>query len=80
MAVDETIAKLMERESKKWPGCDYKGKCQNKAFMEVYPSLLGGKCRNKGWNYLCRKHYNQEQNYLKGKLPHCRAEAETEDL
>ncbi|VVB81937.1 Uncharacterised protein [uncultured archaeon] len=53
--------------------CDYHGTCKNKAYMEVYPCLLGRKNRNKGWSYLCRKHYYQEQKRLKKKLPACRA-------
>ena len=51
--------------------CDYKGICKNKPYKEVYPFLLGGKSRNKGWSYLCRKHFTQEQKRLKGKLPYC---------
>ena len=51
--------------------CDYEGKCKNKAFREIYPSLLGGKHKNGGWSYLCRKHYYQEQRKFKGKLPNC---------
>jgi len=51
--------------------CDYHGTCKNKAFREVYPSLLGGKHKSKGWSYLCRKHYYLEQKRFKGKLPHC---------
>ncbi len=54
--------------------CDYKGTCTNKAYREVYPDLLGGKPKNKGWNYLCRKHFKQEQKRLKGKLPNCDAQ------
>ncbi|MCX6709060.1 MAG: hypothetical protein NTW67_05450 [Candidatus Woesearchaeota archaeon] len=49
--------------------CDYKGTCKNKAYREVYPCLLGH--RKKGWSYLCRKHYYQEQKKCKGKLPNC---------
>jgi hypothetical protein len=55
--------------------CDYHGECNNKAYREVYPSLLKGKkYKNKGWNYLCKKHYEQEQKKLKNKLPACVAE------
>lgn len=49
---------------KKVPLCDYKGTCKNKAYKEVYP-------KNKGWNYLCRKHFKQEQKKFKGKLAYC---------
>ena len=52
------------------PICDYEGKCKNKAYCEVYPCLLGGKYENKGWSYLCKKHYYQEKRRL-GKLPSC---------
>jgi len=51
--------------------CDYNGECKNKAFREVYPSLLKGKYKNRGWSYLCRKHYYQEQKRFKGKLANC---------
>lgn len=51
--------------------CDYKGACKNKVYKGVYPSLLGGKHKNKGWSYLCRKHYSPEQKHFKGKLPYC---------
>lgn len=51
------------------PRCDYKGKCKNRAFKEVFPGMLGGKCKNIGWSYLCKKHYYREQRTFKGKLP-----------
>jgi len=51
-------------KSKKVPLCDYKGKCMNKAYKEVYP-------KNKGWSYLCKKHFKQEQKRFKEKLPYC---------
>jgi len=53
--------------------CDYKGICKNKAYAEVYPSLMGGKYKKKGWNYLCKKHLKQERAKFKGKLPYCDA-------
>ena len=56
---------------KKVPVCDYDGKCNNKAYREVHPSLLGGKHKNRGWTYLCRKHFEQEQKKFKKKLPYC---------
>jgi hypothetical protein len=49
--------------------CDFNGICKNKAYAEVYPSLLGKKHKNRGWSYLCRKHYLQEEKYYKNKLP-----------
>ena len=51
--------------------CDYHGMCKNKAFKEVYPMLLGKKYENKGWSYLCRKHFEQERKKFKGKLSYC---------
>ena len=46
----------------------YDGKCKNKAYREVYPSLLK---KGSGWCYLCKKHFLQEQKRLKNKLPYC---------
>jgi len=57
-------------KGKKRPSCDYNGNCNNLAYKEVYPSLIK-KTRNKGWSYLCRKHFKQEQKRFKGKLPYC---------
>lgn len=51
--------------------CDYDGKCTNKAYREVYPGMLGGKHKKRGWSYLCRKHYYQEEKKAKWKLPSC---------
>lgn len=51
--------------------CDYEGECKNKAYAEVYQSLIGDKYRGKGWSYLCKKHYRQEQKRFKNKLPSC---------
>jgi len=41
--------------------CDFEGKCKNKAFREVYPMLFKGKYKNRGWSYLCKKHFYEEQ-------------------
>ncbi len=38
--------KLLKNQ-KEFPCCDFKGKCTNKAFVEVYP-FLGGHSKNKG--------------------------------
>ena len=54
--------------------CDYHGACRNKAHREVYPSILGGKYKDSCWNYLCEKHFDQEQKKFKGKLPNGSAE------
>lgn len=54
---------------KKNSTCDFKGICKNKAYAEVYPSLMSNKYKRKGWSYLCRKHYKQEEEKYKWKLP-----------
>ncbi|MBL7147861.1 MAG: hypothetical protein ISS82_03485 [Nanoarchaeota archaeon] len=59
------------KKKKKYPTCDYHGTCKNKAYREVYPILLKGKHKKRGWSYLCRKHYYQEQKRLNWKLPSC---------
>ncbi|MBS3067478.1 hypothetical protein J4450_02145 [Candidatus Micrarchaeota archaeon] len=64
--------KFLNRDKVKWifqPLCDYDGTCMNKAYREVYPALLGGKYKDKGWSYLCKKHFNKEQKIFHGKLP-----------
>ena len=53
------------------PKCDYEGTCKNKAYREVYPCMLGRKHKNRGWSYLCRKHFYQERKRSKNKLPYC---------
>ncbi len=58
------------KKSKKEPTCNFHGTCKNKAYKEVYPMLLGGKHKDRGWSYLCRKHFSQEQKRFKGKLPY----------
>ncbi|MCX6749242.1 MAG: hypothetical protein NTW17_00660 [Candidatus Pacearchaeota archaeon] len=56
-------------KSKEWPCCDFHGKCTGKAYAEVYPFLM--KNNKRGWSYLCRRHYYNEQKRLKWKLPVC---------
>ena len=51
--------------------CDYHGICKNIAYKEVYPSLMKGKYKNKGWSYLCKTHFEQEKKKFKGKLSYC---------
>lgn len=51
--------------------CDFDGTCKNKAYCEVYPGMLGGKHKVRGWSYLCRTHFREEQKKYKGKLPWC---------
>ncbi|MFH1377016.1 MAG: hypothetical protein ABIH25_05265 [Candidatus Woesearchaeota archaeon] len=58
-------------KGKKVPLCDYHGTCNNKVHCEVYPFLMGGKYKNWGWNYLCKRHLKEEQKRLKNKLPFC---------
>lgn len=55
---------------KKRPLCDYQGKCNNLAYKEVYPCLLGGKHKKRGWSYLCKKHFIKEKKKYRGKLPY----------
>jgi len=55
---------------KRRPLCNYKGKCKNLAYKEVYPNL-NKKREEHYWCYLCKKHFNQEQKRLKGKLVYC---------
>ncbi len=57
------------KNGKNWPCCDFYGKCTNKAYAEVYPFLMNK--NKKGWSYLCRKHYYEEQKKLNWKLPSC---------
>ena len=64
---DSKIRFKLLKNGKSWPCCDFKGKCTNKAYVEVYPFIL--KNSKKGWSYLCRKHYYLEQKRLKWKLP-----------
>ncbi|MEK6913164.1 MAG: hypothetical protein AABW47_00645 [Nanoarchaeota archaeon] len=52
------------------PCCDFQGQCTNNAYAEVYP-FLGKKRKNKGWSYLCKKHYYEEQKRLNWKLSAC---------
>lgn len=59
----------MKKINKKFEHCDFRGICKNKAYREVYPSLMSGKHRKSGWSYLCKKHYFKEQKKYKGKLP-----------
>jgi hypothetical protein len=55
-------------KNKTFPCCDFKGKCTNIAYAEVFPFIMGKK---KGWSYLCKKHYYEEQKRKKWKLPAC---------
>lgn len=46
--------------------CDFEGKCNNKAYAEVYPMLVD-ELEADGWSYLCKKHFKQQQKALKEK-------------
>ena len=65
-----TIKYKLVRHKRK-PLCDYKGEYKNLAYKEVYPRMLGGKYKDKGWSYLCKKHFKQEKRRFRGKLPYC---------
>ena len=67
---DYPIRFKVTKNRKEFPCCDYHGTCTNFAYVEVYPMAMKNS-KNKGWNYLCRKHYYAEQKRLKGKLPTC---------
>ena len=58
------------KNGKEFPCCDFHGKCTNIAYAEVYPMAMKNS-KKKGWSYLCRKHYFEEQKRLKWKLPAC---------
>ena len=58
------------KNGREFPCCDFKGKCTNIAYAEVYPFAMKNS-KKKGWSYLCRKHYLEEQKRLKWKLPAC---------
>ncbi len=68
--VDSIINFKILKNGKEFPCCDFKGKCSNIAYAEVYPSIMKNS-KKKGWSYLCRKHYFGEQKRLKWKLPAC---------
>lgn len=55
---------------KEFPCCDLEGKCTNWAYAEVYPMMMKNS-RKKGWSYLCKKHYYEEQKRLRWRLPAC---------
>jgi len=68
--VDSTIRFKILKNGREFPCCDFKGKCTNIAYAEVYPFAIKNS-KKKGWSYLCRKHYSEEQKRLKWKLPAC---------
>lgn len=68
--MEKSTVRYKKLQGKRVPLCDYEGKCKNKAYREVYPSLLK-KNKDVGWSYLCKKHFKQEIKKFKGKLPSC---------
>ena len=71
IGITKSTIRYKKFKGKRVPLCDYKGTCKNKAYREVYPFLLKGKHKKKGWSYLCRKHFEQESKGFKRKLPYC---------
>lgn len=67
--MEKSTIKYKIIHGKKRSLCDYHSNCKNLAYKEVYPSLINK--RKKGWSYLCKKHFKQEQKRLKNKLPYC---------
>ena len=67
---ESTIRFKILKNGKEFPCCDFKGKCTNIAYAEVYPCAIRNS-KKKGWSYLCRKHYLEEQKRLKWKFPAC---------
>ena len=66
---EESIIRFKKlKKGKLFPCCDFHGKCTNIAYAEVYPFMMKNS-KKKGWNYLCKKHYSQEQKRFNGKLP-----------
>ena len=68
--VGSVIRFKMLKGGKEFPCCDFKGKCTNIAYAEVYLFVMKNS-KKKGWSYLCKKHYFEEQKRLKWKLPAC---------
>ena len=68
--IDSIIRFKVLKNKAEFPCCDYHGDCTNFAYAEVYPFMMKSS-KKKGWNYLCRKHYLQEQKKFNWKLPAC---------
>lgn len=65
------IIRFTQLRNKTWhPCCDFHGTCINKAYAEVFPMMKKNNAK-KGWSYLCRRHYYEEEKRLKWKLPAC---------
>lgn len=65
-----TIKFKVLRNGKEFPCCDFHGECTNIAYAEVFP-FLAKNGKRKGWSYLCRRHYLEEQKRFKWKFPAC---------
>ncbi|MEK6873044.1 MAG: hypothetical protein AABW90_03460 [Nanoarchaeota archaeon] len=68
--IDSIIRFKIFKNRKEFPCRDFKGKCTNIAYAEFYPYAMKYS-KKKGWSYLCRKHYFEEQKRLNWKLPAC---------
>ncbi len=68
--VNSIIRLKILKNKKEFPCCDFKGECTNIAYAEVYPPVMKNS-KKKGWSYLCKKHYFEEQKRLNWKLPAC---------
>ena len=68
--VGSTIRFKIVKNKREFPLCDFEGKCPNFAYAEVYPIAMKNR-KKKGWSYLCKKHYLEEQRRLNWKLPAC---------
>lgn len=68
--LDSIIRFKVLKNRKEFPCCDFEGKCTNIAYAEVYPFAMKNS-KKKGWSYLCRRHYFEEQERLRWKLPAC---------
>ena len=66
--MDSIIRLKRLRNGKEFPCCDFHGDCTSKAYAEVYPCAMKDS-KKKGWSYLCKKHYYQEQKRFGWKLP-----------
>ena len=52
------------------PLCDYRGKCKNIGYAEVYFPKSEKNENSKGWSYLCKKHFEQEKRRFNNQLLH----------
>ena len=73
----ESTVRFKLFRGKQVPLCDYHGACENKAYAEIYPSLMEveqkKERRKLGWSYRCRTHFRHENKKFGGDLPYCLA-------